>query len=226
MADLKQLEKQLGVQFKKPALLAQALIHRSYLNENRQIKQSNERLEFLGDSVLSILTSTALFDRFPSFPEGQLTNLRSALVRAKTLSQLAKDLRLGEYLQMSRGEEKSGGRENESLLADTFEAVLGAIYLDQGLPAANLIIEKFLLPLINKIEREESIYDYKSKLQETTQQQTKVSPVYQVTSESGPDHNKIFSVGVYLAKKLLATGQGRSKQEAEQEAAKLALAKL
>lgn len=223
MTDTDNLEDILKIKFHDSKLLLEALTHRSFLNENRQIKQSNERLEFLGDSVLSVLTSTELFHRFPAYPEGQLTNLRSALVRAKTLSLIAKELRLGEFLQMSKGEEKSGGRENESLLADTFEAVLGAIYLDQGLTKAEAFLASHIFPLITVIEKQENIYDYKSKLQETTQQQSKISPTYKVAGESGPDHNKTFSIGVFLGDKLMATGQGRSKQEAEQEAARLAL---
>lgn len=224
--NVSKLAETLGVNFKNLELLSQALTHRSYLNENKGIRQSNERLEFLGDSVLSILTSVELFRKFPAYPEGQLTNLRSALVRAKTLSVLAKKLHLGEYLLMSRGEEKSGGRENESLLADTFEAVLGAVFLDSGLKTANAILSQYLFPKISELERQESIFDYKSKLQELTQQQTKVSPTYKVIGESGPDHDKIFKVAVMLGTKSLSEGTGKSKQEAEQSAAKLALQAL
>ncbi|MCL4390545.1 MAG: ribonuclease III [Patescibacteria group bacterium] len=207
------------IPFKDPRLLDQALTHRSFLNEDSKTTVSNERLEFLGDSVLSLIVSTELFARFPNYPEGKLTSLRSALVRTKTLAKLAKALNYGDALKMSRGEEKTGGRENESLLADTFEAVLGAIYLDQGLEAARKFLQTHLFPLIDG----QTIFDYKSKLQEVTQQQKKVSPIYRVLSETGPDHDKVFVVGVYLSSKLLAQGSGKSKQEAQQEAAHLAL---
>lgn len=222
MTDTADLEKKLGVIFKNHALLAEALTHRSFLNES-QVRQSNERLEFLGDSVLSLLTSTKLFRLFSELPEGQLTNLRSNLVRATTLAKIARKLSLGSHLLMSRGEEKSGGRENNSLLANLFEAILGAIYLDRGLDVARSFLEKNLFPLIKPPDQEAEIFDYKSRLQELTQRQTQVSPKYKVLSETGPDHDKIFTVGVFLQEKKLAVGEGKSKQDAEQGAARLAL---
>ena len=225
MVDTTPLQKKLGVNFIDTALLVESLTHRSYLNENPSAKQSNERLEFLGDSVLSLLTSTKLFKLFPKFPEGQLTNLRSNLVRAKTLAIVSKKLDLGSYLLVSHGEEKSGGRENDSLLADLFEAVLGAIYMDQGLEKAEQFLEKHLFPLIPTITEEATIFDFKSRLQEKTQSQTQHSPQYRVISETGPDHNKTFTVGVFLNEKQLSAGNGKSKQEAEQEAARKGLEK-
>lgn len=223
MIDTAALEKKLKVSFKNHALLVQSLTHRSYLNENAKFKQSNERLEFLGDSVLSLLTSTKLFGLFPEYPEGQLTNLRSNLVRAKTLATVSQTLGLGDYLLLSRGEEKSGGRANESLLADLFEAVLGAIYLDQGIEAASSFLERELFPIIPTANEETSIFDYKSRLQEKTQEKTQASPQYKVIAETGPDHDKIFTVAVFLKDKLLSEGKGKSKQEAQQDAARLAL---
>lgn len=226
MTDTASLEKKLGLTFKDKNWLVEALTHRSFLNENAKFTQSNERLEFLGDSVLSLLTSDQLFRLFPDFPEGQLTSLRSNLVRAKTLAAIAKKLELGHYLLVSRGEEKSGGRTNETLLANLFEAVLGAIYLDQGLDVANAFLAKHLFPLIPTISQETASFDSKSRLQELTQQQTQTSPQYRVLAESGPDHAKTFTVGVYLHGKLLAEGVGKSKQEAEQDAARLALTNI
>lgn len=222
MTDIDELEQKLGITFHDHGLLTEALTHRSFLNES-QAKQSNERLEFLGDSVLSLLTSTKLFQLFPKLPEGQLTNLRSQLVCAKTLAKIASDLQLGTYLLMSRGEEKSGGRQNESLLANLFEAILGAIYLDRGLETAQAFLEKHLFPLVKLADQETEIFDSKSRLQELTQRETQVSPKYKVLSETGPDHDKIFTVGVFLQEKKLAVGSGKSKQEAEQDAARVAL---
>ena len=223
MTDTTILEKKIGFSFKNKTLLIQALTHRSFLNENSKYKISNERLEFLGDSVLSLLTSTKLFSLFPSFPEGQLTNLRSTLVRAETLAQVAQNLDLGDFMLISVGEEKSGGRENESLLANLFEAILGAIFLDLGLEKAGQFLEKNLFIKIKSVAQSPVIYDFKIKLQELTQEKTQAYPVYKVISETGPDHNKIFTVEVYLQSKLLAQGSGKSKQEAQQDAAKIAL---
>ena len=216
----------LSLTFKDQALLTQAFTHRSYLNENPRAQVSNERLEFLGDSVLSLLTSTELFRRFPNLPEGDLTSLRSALVRTETLAALSAKLHYGDYLLLSRGEEKSGGRTNTSLLADTFESVLGAVYLDQGLDVAGQFLAAHLFPLIDAMAQNGTKFDFKSRLQEITQRENKLSPVYKVLQESGPDHDKLFTVGVYLKADLLSSANGKSKQEAEQNAAKLALDKL
>lgn len=216
----------LGVFFNDSKLLTEALTHRSYLNEHPQIKNSNERLEFLGDSVLSLIVSTELYRRFPLFPEGELTSLRSNLVRAQTLATVAKRLNLGTYLLMSRGEDKSGGRENLSLLANTFEAVLGAIYLDQGLDQAKTFLEKHLFSAIAPFSTKSIVYDFKSHLQELVQEKEGRSPVYKVVKETGPDHSKTFFVDVFAQSRLLAQGSGKSKQEAEQEAARLALLKF
>lgn len=223
MTDFTKLEQKLELSFKNKALLTQALTHRSFLNENLKFKHSNERLEFLGDSVLSLLTSLKLFTLYPDFPEGRLTNLRSSLVRAKTLSVVAKELDFGSYMLISRGEQKSGGRENESLLANLFEAILGAIYLDLGINAANNFLEKNLFTRIPPLVQGTAIFDFKSRLQEFIQQKGQASPLYKVISELGPDHSKVFKVGVFLKDKELAKGTGKSKQEAQQDAAKIAL---
>jgi ribonuclease-3 len=223
MTSLEDLEEILAVDFQNPLLLEEALTHRSFLNEDRQSKCSNERLEFLGDSVLELIISQELFCRFPAFPEGKLTAMRSSLVRAKTLGKIARELSLGKFLQMSRGEERGGGRENDSLLANTFEAVLGAIYLDQGLSAAQKFLARRLFPLIK--EAGTGIFDYKSRLQEVVQETERVTPTYRVTAAVGPDHEKVFTVEALAGDRVLARGRGKSKQEAEQSAARAALEK-
>lgn len=215
-----------GVTFKDDALLTEALTHRSFLNENKSVKNSNERLEFLGDSVLSLVTSTELFRRFPDLPEGKLTTLRSSLVRAKTLSQVAKKLNLGARLYMSRGEEKSGGRANPTLLANAFEALLGAVYLDQGLAAAEEFLSRHIFPLMPKTYSETAVSDAKSKLQEVIQEKKRVSPTYRVLTQSGPDHDRTFLVAVLAGKTELGRAGGKSKQEAEEAAATVALEAL
>lgn len=225
--NLDNLEKKLGIQFKNPKLLAQALIHRSYLNEiaGKGIR-SNERLELLGDSILSFIISEWLFFKFPNYPEGELTNLRSNIVRTSSLAQIAQELGLGDYLLLSRGEQESGGAQNPSILANALEAIIGAIYLDQGIiTAQNFIKEKFA-PLINKITKRGEFKDAKSILQEKLQADLKQAPVYKTLKEEGPDHDKTFTVGVFIQKKLLAKGKGKSKQEAEEKAAKTALEKI
>ncbi len=222
--NLEKLEKDLQINFKDPSLLVKALIHRSFLNEAR-IKglESNERLEFLGDAVLSFWVSSQVYQRFPGFPEGQLTFVRTHLVRTETLTKLAKKLSLGSYLKMSKGEEREGGRENPVLLANSFEAVLGAIFLDQGIESASLFLERQFEPLLAAVTSAEKFKDNKSLLQELVQSQGHSSPVYKMISSSGPDHQRVFTMGVYLEDKLLAEGVSRSKQEAEEEAAKKAL---
>jgi len=226
MQNLDSLEKKLKIKFKNPKLLAQALIHRSYLNEasGRGIR-SNERLELLGDSILSFIISEWLFKEFPDYPEGELTNFRSNIVRTSSLAQIAQDLKLGKYLLLSRGEQETGGGQNPSILADTLEAVIGAIYLDQGINAVqNFVREKFTF-LIEEITKKGELKDAKSVLQEKLQAESKQTPIYKTLKEKGPDHDKIFTIGVYTQGKLLAKGRGKSKQMAEEEAAKTALAR-
>jgi len=218
------LEKKLKVSFKKEKLLIQAFVHRSYLNEHpNEGFVSNERLEFLGDAILEFLTSHFLYQKFPNHPEGKLTNLRSKLVCTRSLSKIAKTIGLGEYLLLSRGEEESGGRKNPSLLANTFEAVLGAVYLDQGLAGAKKFLVAHLFPTIKTAKK---YRDYKSDFQEISQEKFKITPAYKTLRKAGPDHAKIFTAGVYLDKKLWGRGVGKSKQEAEQQAAQKALEKV
>lgn len=222
---LSELQQDIHITFHDQHLLKQAFAHRSYLNESSEFKESNERIEFLGDAILSFVTSHYLYTTYPQFPEGILTNIRSTLVKTKTLSTVAKELKLGELLLLSHGEESSGGRQNESLLADCFEALLGAIFLDQGIEVARTFLLKVLLVKSEDIIQNKSYVDYKSLLQELVQEHTKLSPTYKVTKSEGPDHNKTFWVEVFIGDASLGEGKGKSKQEAEQQAASAALEK-
>lgn len=221
-----ELQQAIGVHFTDTALLQAAFVHRSYLNEARHVKESNERLEFLGDAVLSFLTSHFLYKTYPQYDEGKLTNVRSSIVKTESLADAARRLRLGELLFLSRGEEESGGRTNNSLLADTFEALLGAIFLDQGIESAKRFLQEQLFPKVEEIIRRKSYIDYKSLLQEVIQRKTHTSPTYTVTRSEGPDHAKTFWVDAVVDGKVLGSGTGKSKQEAESMAAANALEKL
>lgn len=223
LTDLSKLEKKLGVTFKNPSLLQEALTHRSYLNEIKEPLASNERLEFLGDAVLELCVSHYLFDTYPSYPEGKLTSLRSSIVNTKMLADVAKKLGLGNYLFLSKGEEAGGGRNNSSLLADVFEAVLGAVYLDGGREKVEKILTKFVFLEAANIEKNGLYYDYKSLLQEKAQERYRFTPIYTVIKEEGPDHAKTFYSAVLIDKLKIGEGKGKSKQEAEQAAAKAAL---
>jgi len=224
--DFTSLEQKIGISFFDKKLLKNAFIHRSYLNEHKSYQgQSNERLEFLGDSVLSIVVSSHLFNNLPQSPEGKLTQLRAALVRTETLAKLAQKLALGNYLYLSKGEEDSGGRNNNSILANTFEALTGAIYLDQGMETARNFLAQNVLSSWKELT-ESAVSDNKSKLQEVLQKLYHESPSYKIVTTWGPDHNRRFEMGVYLKEKLLGTGQGKNKQEAAQNAAKNALKDL
>jgi ribonuclease-3 len=218
------LEKNLKIKFKNRDILKTAFIHRSYLNEHSEEKlPHNERLEFLGDAVLGMVVSEYLYRKFPKHPEGDLTNFRSSIVNAKTLSIAASTLKLGGYLYLSRGEEATGGRTRQFILANTFESLIGAIFLDLGLDGAQKFIEKVLLPYLSDIIEKKLYKDYKSKFQEKTQEQTGTTPSYKIMEERGPDHEKTFRTGVFVGSKKIAEGKGPSKQEAEQEAARKAL---
>ncbi|MGH7245629.1 MAG: ribonuclease III [Candidatus Levyibacteriota bacterium] len=212
--------------FRNKALFDQAFTHRSYLNEAKGKLASNERLEFLGDSILSFVISDYLFKTYPEFNEGMLTNLRSLLVNTKSLANIARELEFGKFLKLSKGEEEAQGRENQSLLADSFEAYVGALFLDQGLENVSAFIHEVLTPLAKEIVENRSLKDPKSLLQEYMQAQTHASPVYKVLNEEGPSHAKIFTVAAYVKGVLMGQGQGKSKQEAESQAAKEALEKL
>ncbi|MDP1722695.1 MAG: ribonuclease III [Candidatus Gottesmanbacteria bacterium] len=220
------LQKTIGVTFTDPELLKAAFYHRSYLNESHGVNESNERLEFLGDAVLSFHTSHFLYAKYPTEPEGTLTNIRSSLVKTKSLADSAHELHLGDLLFLSRGEEDSGGRTNSSLLADTFEALLGAIFLDQGSTVAREFLEKHLYLKVEDIVKNKSYIDYKSLLQEIIQSESRISPTYTVTKSEGPDHAKTFWVEAKAETRVLGSGMGKSKQEAENAAATNALAAM
>ena len=226
MMTFEDLQKKIGVTFKDPGLLKLAFVHRSYLNEVKQTHVSNERLEFLGDSVLSLLTSHFLYTTYPQYPEGILTNIRSSLVKTTSLGDISQTLGLGELLFLSHGEEASGGRTNQSLLADVFEALLGAMYVDQGIEPTKKFLEKYLFPNAEGIIASKSYIDYKSLLQELIQQDSRVSPTYHVIKTEGPDHARTFWVEARAGDTTLGSGSGKSKQEAEQAAAQRALEKL
>jgi ribonuclease III len=211
---------------KNQQLLDLAFTHRSFLNEHPAIKEHNERLEFLGDAVLELATSEFLYRKYPLIPEGDLTAYRAALVKTTSLAKIAAELGFGEQLKLSKGEELSGGRHNPSLLADTFESVIGAIYLDQGYQAVMDFLTLHLFPKIDYIVEHKLFKDFKSSLQEKVQSRGHASPDYVVVEETGPDHDKIFVIAVKIAGDTIATGQGKSKQEAQQQAAKSALEKL
>jgi len=221
-----ELEKKLNIQFHDKELFKNAFYHRSYLNEAKHIQHSNERLEFLGDAILSFLTSQFLYKTYPDFPEGTLTNIRSSLVKTKSLGESAKGLGFGDLLFLSHGEEDSGGRNNMSLLADSFEAFLGALYLDSGLEPVNTFLSDYLFPKANVIIESKAYLDFKSLLQEVVQETTKTSPTYQVAKTEGPDHNRTFWIEAYMGTKKLGEGMGKSKQEGEQAAAQHALEKM
>ncbi len=224
---MQELEKKLNYTFRSPALLEEALCHSSYANEHRtgQI-HSNERLEFLGDSVLGFVTAEFLFLQHPDLPEGDLTRIRAALVCEQSLYEVAQKLDLGRYLKLGRGEEAGGGRARTSILADATEAVLAAVYLDGGITAAKALIHRVLLDVEREEAVEERRRDYKTALQEFVQRQADQVLTYRMAGEEGPDHAKTFLAEVLLNGKPLGTGSGHSKKEAEQAAAKAALSAL
>jgi len=224
LSDLGALQAVLDVNFKDESLLQQALVHRSYLNENSVLNLvSNERLEFLGDAVLGFVVASELYSRFPDFSEGELTKLRSALVRGETLSRIALSLQLGDYLYLGRGEEESGGRSRSRNLSCTLEAVIGAVFLDQGLDVAKGFILKLLDSELDGVVEDKFAADYKSRLQQVIQSEHKITPVYRTIEEMGPDHAKVFTVEVLAGDTILGQGCGRSKRAAEMDAARQAL---
>jgi ribonuclease-3 len=224
MIDFSSLEKKLETTFKNKDLLTQAFIHRSYINENLGSKLAhNERLEFLGDAVLELVVTDHLFRTYSQAPEGELTAYRSALVNTQVIGTVALELGLNEYLLLSKGESRDMGKARSHILANTFEACLGAIYLDQGYDAARVFVEKFLFPKLHEIVTKKLWRDSKSLAQEKAQEYERVTPMYKVLNETGPDHDKRFVVGIYFGTTLVAQGKGKSKQEAEQKAAQEAL---
>ena len=224
---MRELEKKLNYTFRDPGLLGEALSHSSYANEHRSAGlRSNERLEFLGDSVLGFVTAEFLFVQHPDLPEGDLTRIRAALVCEQSLYEVARKLELGKYLKLGRGEEAGGGRERTSILADATEAVFAAVYLDGGIGAASTLIHRVLLDAEKEEVVEERRRDYKTALQELVQRQADQVLTYRMIGEEGPDHDKTFLAEVLLNGTQVGTGSGHSKKEAEQSAAKAALRKL
>lgn len=222
--DFEKLEKILEFKFQNSDLLRQALTHRSYINENKTFATShNERLEFLGDAVLELVVTGFLYGKFPDVTEGDLTAYRAALVNTNTLSTASTRLGFNEHILLSKGESKDTGRARQYILANVFEAMVGAIYLDSGFDAAKAFISRTLFGLIDEIVEKKLWQDAKSYFQELAQEKVGITPMYETIREEGPDHSKTFTVGVYLASELVAQGIGASKQEAEQEAAREAL---
>jgi ribonuclease-3 len=224
--DFSKFEKKISVEFKDKGLLKQAFTHRSHINENKGTGLThNERLEFLGDAVLELVITEFLYTEFPDKLEGELTSLRAALVNTVSISKAAGDLGMNDYLLLSKGESKDIGRARAVILANTFEAFIGALYLDQGYAAAKKFISENLFPELKMIVEKSLWKDSKSKLQEKAQEIVGITPIYKTLNEVGPDHNKIFTVGLFLGEEQLSEGKGHSKQEAQEDAAKVALKK-
>ena len=219
---MKSLEEKLQYRFRNPKLLQNALTHSSYANEVRNGISSNERLEFLGDSVLSVIVSEHIYKNYRSYPEGELTKLRASLVCEKSLCAFSRELDMGKYLLLGHGEEKNGGRERDSILADAFEAVLAAMYLDGGFEVARRHVMRFVTAELNQPD-EEGFKDYKTVLQEIIQRNPEESVRYFLTESTGPDHDKSFTVEVRLNSNVIGVGTGKNKKQAEQMAAKQAL---
>lgn len=222
--DFSKFEERIGYTFSDKNLLKQAFVHRSYINENRAEKlEHNERIEFLGDAVLELVVTNHLFITYPKKSEGELTALRSALVNTQALAIAAEELNINDFLLLSKGESRDNGRARKYILADTFEAIIGAIYIDQGLEKSAAFIEATILPRLDQVLKEKLWQDSKSHFQEKAQNKTGITPRYKTLKETGPDHDKEFVIAVYLDKEKVAEGEGRSKQEAEQDAAERAL---
>ncbi|RLC33597.1 MAG: ribonuclease III [Candidatus Nealsonbacteria bacterium] len=218
------LERKLKIKFKNKNLLTQAFVHRSYINENPNFRlHHNERLEFLGDAVLELAVTEYLFKKYPKKPEGELTNWRAALVNAKILAEISQSLGFNDFLLLSRGEAKETGKARQYILANTFEAFVGSLYLDQGYKACNKFIEKEVIKELPRIIEGRLFKDAKSLFQEKSQEIVGITPAYKVLKEWGPDHAKHFVMGVFLKDELVSEGEGSSKQEAEEEAARRAL---
>ncbi len=224
MIDFTPFETRIGVTFQDKTLLQTAFTHRSYVNENRAtVKEHNERLEFLGDAVLELVITDFLYKKYPERPEGELTAFRAALVNTQSISEAASELGMNDYLLLSRGEAKDTGRARQYILANTFEALIGALYLDQGYDAAHAFIRSTLFDKIETIVAERLWQDAKSYFQEKAQETYSATPSYELVDEVGPDHDKKFVAAALINDERIATGEGRSKQEAEQEAARKAL---
>ncbi len=220
---MKELEQIIGYEFRDKSLMLRALSHTSYINEVKSIPESNERLEFLGDSILSVIVSEYIFRNFKQYPEGELTKLRASLVCEKSLAAFAREIELGKFLFLGKGEQQNGGRERSSILADAFEALLAAMYLDGGMEVARAHVMRFVKDEIKNHTVEDAFHDYKTQLQEIIQKNPGEELSYVLINEVGPDHNKNFTVEVRLNSNVIGTGEGHSKKQAEQSAAKKAL---
>jgi len=227
MNDWNDCQKDLGISFHQESLLEQAFVHLSYLNENPGFtRPSNERLEFLGDAILNFIVTKKLYEEFPQLPEGELTEIRAALVCRDTLVELASSLKLGDWLLLGRGEEANGGRAKESNLANAMEALIGALYLDQGIAKARRFILRQLKPELEKIKAGKITPNYKALVQELIQGQKKPTPVYRLVEATGPDHSKQFTAEILVEGEALGKGVGKSKKVAESQAARAAWEKL
>ena len=224
MENLNEIQKNIGLDFQNPELLEIALTHRSYLNEHQGAKlQNNERQEYLGDAVLELIISDYIFRKYPDKAEGELTSIRSAVVRTESLAEESRKLGIGEHLQMSKGEKDSGGKDKDYLLANAYEAVLGAIYLDSGMESCIQFVTRTLVPKIDYIVENNLFIDPKTQAQEIIQSRYKTTPTYEIVKEEGPDHDKKFTVALLINRKEKAQGQGTSKQKAEESAALAAI---
>ncbi len=225
--DLSRLELSIGYHFKRKPLLIQALTHKSYAHEHKEEGViDNERLEFLGDAILNLIISEYLYNKFKDFTEAELSRIKAYAVKESTLAKTARKLKIGKYLYLGRGEEITGGRNKPSLLANAFEAILAAIYLDGGYKNARIFLTNHLIPEIEKASKQNLIFDFKTRLQEISQTKFGVLPKYVTTKEEGPDHEKVFEVKVYLNEQLMGTGIGSSKKTAAQKAAQEGLRRL
>ena len=224
MPALSVFESRIGITFKEKRLLEMAFTHRSFLNENRMPgREHNERLEFLGDAVLELVVTEFLYAKYPDKPEGELTSFRAALVNTLSIAEAATTLHMNDFLLLSRGESKDTGRARQIILANAFEALIGAIYLDQGYEPARDFIATNIFHKTDEVVEKKLWQDAKSRFQEVAQELSGITPVYNLVDQSGPDHDKKFIVGAYIGKERIALGEGKSKQEAEQDAAKKAL---
>ncbi len=226
MKKAENLMNKIGYKFKNIELLNRALVHRSYVNESSNSKTDNEKLEFLGDSVLNLVTTEYIVDNFKKLNEGDLSKIKSQIISGTVFSSISKDISLGDYLYLSKGEELSGGRERNSILGDAFEALIGAIFLDSDYYTTKEIALKFLENKIHHLDEIEGVGDYKTQLQEHIQSIYKVTPKYDLLETNGPDHNKVFRVSVSVNDNIIAEGIAKSKKRAEKQAAKKAMEKL
>ena len=220
--ELQLFERHTGIRFREQEFLNQAFTHRSFANELGETGENNERLEFLGDSVLGLVVSHSLYETLPDQPEGELARIKSFVVSEASLSEIARGLRVDNYILIGKGEEYSGGRSKKAILADCLEAIIGAYYLDSGFQAAERFVHQMLIPEINKVLENRHAKDYKTLLQEHVQKRMKTYPRYKVVQKTGPDHDKTFWIEVHIGDRSFAAGKGKNKKEAEQEAARIA----